>query len=84
LWRFVYGIKRRQTVKIYAMSELVQIGMKRIHHPGDTDHFTDELTLLQMTRQMTAYEIVCGRETKWNEWTPGDDYIHPGDVQDDV
>jgi hypothetical protein len=36
-----------------------------------------------MTWQMTADEIVCGRETKYNKWTPADDYIHPGDVQDD-
>jgi hypothetical protein len=62
----------------------VQFGVKRIHQWGDTDHFADdEWILLQMTRQMPADEIVCGRETIGNKWTPGDDYIHPGDVQDD-
>jgi hypothetical protein len=63
--------------------QAVQIGVQRIHPWGETDHFAGEWILLQMTSQMTADGIVCGRETIWNKWTPGDDYIHPGDVQDD-
>jgi hypothetical protein len=66
----------------------VQCGMKRILQLGDTDHFADEeWILLQMTLQMTADEIGMRPgdiETIWNKWTPGDDYIHPGDdIQDD-
>jgi hypothetical protein len=65
----------------------VQIRMKRIHQLGETYHFADdEWILLQGTRQMTADKIGVGPrhiEKNWIIWTPRDDYLHTGAVQDE-